>query len=173
MIYNDENYDTDWNVIWDAAVSIDETGWTLEMEIPFSMLQFNESDILTWGMNFTRYIQRKDETIFWMPFPEEVEGVASKFGHLTGLKGIYPPEKLEFRPYGLGGQTSYRDIILTHPDSIPNNHKNDFINHPQKKIGLDIKYKINPNSIIMVAFNPDFASLNEVKLNKTTYNEIK
>ena len=34
-----------------------------EIEIPFSNLPFNQGDLITWGMNITRFIQRKYETI--------------------------------------------------------------------------------------------------------------
>ena len=98
MIYNDEEYDTDWNAIWDAEAIITDFGWVVEMEIPFSMLPFNKGDDLTWGLNITRFIQRKYETITWVGFPLEIEGIVSKFGHLAGLKGIFPPANLNFHP---------------------------------------------------------------------------
>ena len=63
MIYNDGDYDSDWNAIWQAEVQINEFGWSIEMEIPFSNLQFYDSKNIKWGMNFTRFIERKYETI--------------------------------------------------------------------------------------------------------------
>ena len=96
MIYNDEDYDADWNAIWDAEAKITDFGWVVEMEIPFSMLPFNKGDDLTWGLNITRFLQREYETITWVAFPLEIEGIASKFGHLSGLKDIFPPAKFEF-----------------------------------------------------------------------------
>ena len=78
MIYNDEDYDTDWNAIWDAGAVITDFGWVVEMEIPFSNLPFYEGDELTWGLNITRFIQRKYETVTWVAFPLDVEGVVSK-----------------------------------------------------------------------------------------------
>ena len=129
MVYHDADYDSDWNAVWNAEVQLDELGWTIEIEIPFSMLQFNDGEILTWGMNITRFIQRDYETITWVAFPLEVEGVASKYGHLTGLKGIYPPAKFEFKPYSLGGMTKYSDIRLLDfeiPKSWNLNYENTF-----------------------------------------------
>ena len=48
MVYHDENFDSDWNGIWNAEVQIDELGWSVEMEIPFSNLPFYGGDNLTW-----------------------------------------------------------------------------------------------------------------------------
>ena len=48
------------------SVQIDELGWSVEMEIPFSNLFFHEEDAMIWGMNLTRFI-------IWQPFyqPEQ------------------------------------------------------------------------------------------------------
>jgi len=98
MIYNDEKIDRDWNAIWRAEVEIDDLGWTIEMEIPFSNLSFYESDKLTWGLNITRFIQRNYETVTWVTFSQDVEGITSKLGHVNGFEGIYPPAKFTFAP---------------------------------------------------------------------------
>ena len=155
MIYNDEDYDTDWNAIWDAEAIITDFGWVVEMEIPFSMLPFNKGDDLTWGLNITRFIQRKYETITWVGFPLEIEGIVSKFGHLTGLKGIFPPAKFEFSPYSLGGLTNYSDLKLIDVD-VPRSHKEGYMNASDVNFGLDMKYRITPNSLLTLAVNPDF-----------------
>ena len=42
MVFHDEDYDSDWNAIWHAEVQIDDDGWMIEMEIPFSNLPFLE-----------------------------------------------------------------------------------------------------------------------------------
>ncbi|MDP6936233.1 MAG: DUF5916 domain-containing protein [Candidatus Marinimicrobia bacterium] len=158
MVYNDADYDPDWNAIWHAEVEITAIGWEVEIEIPFSMLPFNEGDELTWGMNITRFIQRKFETITWVSFPLDVEGVASKYGHLTGLKGIYPPAKFEFQPYFMAGMTNYADIQLTDYEE-PLSHQLNFKNSPAKNLGLNMLYRVNPNSILTMTLNPDFGQI--------------
>ena len=170
MIYNDEDYDTDWNAIWDAEAIITDFGWVVEMEIPFSMLPFNKGDDLTWGLNITRFIQREYETITWVAFPLEIEGIASKFGHLSGLKGIFPPAKFEFSPYSLGGLTNYSDLKLTDVD-VPRSHKEGYMNASDVNFGLDMKYRINPNSLLTLAVNPDFGQVESdpADINLTSY----
>ena len=37
---NDFERDTSWDGVWDAAVTVDDRGWTVEMRIPFSQLRF-------------------------------------------------------------------------------------------------------------------------------------
>ena len=170
MIYNDEDYDTDWNAIWDAEAKITDFGWVVEMKIPFSMLPFNKGDELTWGLNITRFIQRKYETITWVAFPLEIEGIASKFGHLSGLKGIFPPAKFEFFPYSLGGFTNYSDLKLMDVD-VPLSHKIGYMSESDYNFGLDMKYRINPNSLLTLAVNPDFGQVESdpADINLTSY----
>ena len=170
MVYNDTDFDSDWNAIWDAAVKITDFGWVVEMEIPFSMLPFNEGYELIWGLNITRFIQRKYETITWVAFPLEVEGIASKYGHLTGLKGIFPPAKFEFSPYSLGGFTNYSDLKLLDIDD-PLSHKVGYMDESNFNFGLDMKYRINPNSHVTLAVNPDFGQVESdpADINLTSY----
>ena len=170
MIYNDEDYDTDWNAIWEAEAIITDFGWVVEIGIPFSNLPFFSEDELSWGLNITRFIQRKYETVSWVVFPLDVEGVVSKYGHLHGLQDIYPPAKFEFRPYSMGGITNYSDIRLDTLDS-PFSHSLNYKDKPQYNLGLDMQYHINTNSKLSIALNPDFGQveLDPEDINLTAY----
>ena len=158
MVFHDADYDSDWNAIWQAEVNIDDKGWSVEIEIPFSNLPFFAGDELTWGLNITRFIQRKYETVTWVAFPLDVEGVVSKYGHLHGLKGIYPPAKFEFRPYFMAGVTNYSDIRLKQIWE-PWNHRLSYYKEPNNNLGVDIAYRINPSSKLMLTINPDFGQV--------------
>ena len=170
MVFNDSEYDSDWNAVWHAKVKINELGWSLEIEIPFSNLPFFEGQELEWGINITRFIQRKHETISWVVFPLDTEGIVSKYGHLIGLKGIYPPAKFEFKPYTLLGAVNYNDIRLINyedPISWVPNYKSIYPSY----FGLDLQYSINTNSKLTLAFNPDFGQIESdpAEVNLTAY----
>ncbi len=60
MIFDDSDFDGEWDTVWDSEVQIDSEGWTLELRIPFSILRFTSAPDMTWGLNLSRYIQRKD-----------------------------------------------------------------------------------------------------------------
>lgn len=47
-----EGRDRNWDAVWVSDFSIDEMGWVIEMEIPFSALRFPKSEVQTWGINF-------------------------------------------------------------------------------------------------------------------------
>ena len=170
MVFHDTDYNSDWNAIWQVEVNIDDKGWSVEMEIPFSNLPFFVGDELTWGMNLTRFIQRKYETVTWVAFPLDVEGIVSKYGHLHGLKGIYPPAKFELRPYSMAGISNYSDIRLTDYES-PTSWETNYKPISSYNLGLDLQYRINTNSKLTFALNPDFGQVESdpADINLTAY----
>ena len=40
LIFDDSEYDGEWNGVWSSEVSIDNDGWNIEMMIPFSNLNY-------------------------------------------------------------------------------------------------------------------------------------
>jgi hypothetical protein len=53
-----------WDGIWTLRVERSAIGWTIEVEIPFSTLSFDPNGT-SWGINFQRTVQRKNEQIIW------------------------------------------------------------------------------------------------------------
>ena len=103
-LYNDEWDDLSWDGHWQGRARRDDLGWTAEMKIPFDQLRFQRQTggAYTWGVNFRRYIRRKNEidTFSWRPKTES--GFVSRFASLQGIKGIEPKKLVEFIPYGAG-----------------------------------------------------------------------
>ena len=56
-------YYADWDEQWTAATTLTETGWTVEIAIPFKTLRFTSAGDQTWGLNFERVIKRKNELV--------------------------------------------------------------------------------------------------------------
>ncbi len=88
-----------WNGIWDAKAKITDFGWSVEIEIPFFTLKFKPKR-LRWGINFRRFIARKNEEDLWTAYYRN-EGIflISKAGILEGLKRIRKGKPLNIRPY--------------------------------------------------------------------------
>lgn len=159
-LYNDTDEDVTWDGVWGSAVKAQPWGWSAEIRIPFNCLRFADKEDQTWGMNVTRYICRRNESPWWAFSPSAKGGFVSKFGHLTGLKGIKPSQHLEFLPYTVSG-------IKTEPESQANPDGRDY----KKNIGFDLKYGLASNLILDAAINPDFGQveLDQPVLNLSTY----
>ena len=63
------------------------TGWTAEIRIPFTTLR-SRPDTDTFGINFKRFIRRKNETAQWTGWDRDFNFLqVSQAGHLTGIEG--------------------------------------------------------------------------------------
>jgi len=80
--------DKSWNGIWIARVARRDDGWSAEIRIPFSTLNFNPEQE-TWGINFHRTIRRKNEETRWNGYRRNQDILQPVHaGRLTGLRGI-------------------------------------------------------------------------------------
>ncbi len=149
---NDNGYgDSSWDPVWGAAVSVDSLGWVAEIRIPFSQLRFSPDAEQTWGINFTRQIFRKNETVRWMWARNTEQGYASLFGHLEGLRDIPQPKRLEALPYSVASA----DFDGAADRSSPFNDGS----VAGKGFGLDLKYGLTSNMTLDATINPDFGQV--------------
>ena len=151
--------DESWDGIWRAEGRLTTKGWFVEIEIPFKTLRFPSDQVQIWGVQFWRYIERLDETSYWVPV-SRAEGVRiSRFGRLGKIKDIRPGLHLEIKPYVMGrGEMSQYDSIVTDTtgpiDTLLVQSKKAFGDG-----GLDIKWQIAPNVTADATFNPDFGQI--------------
>jgi hypothetical protein len=151
IIFNDSWDDGSWDGVWESAVSTDDQGWTSELRIPFSQLRFTTAEQQTWGINISRYIQRKNETAWLQLVPKKESGLASRMAHLTGLEGIRSRHHLSLLPY-----TVARSELIA--PSASGNPFNDGSRHGLG-MGLDVKYGLTSNLTLDATVNPDFGQV--------------
>ncbi|WP_417857679.1 DUF5916 domain-containing protein [Xanthomarina gelatinilytica] len=142
------NQDYDFNVIWDAAVSMDNRGWYAEIKIPFSSLRFPKASEQIWSMQLGRIISSLNETYMWSPVDKSVGIIPHYNGLLKNIRNIDPPLRLGFYPFISGGTDYYKGKFKG------------FFN-----AGMDIKYGINDAFTLDVTLVPDFG--------QTAYDEIE
>ena len=148
---NDFESDASWDGVWDAAVTVDEGGWTVEMRVPFSQLRFSPGDRQTWGLNVSRFIQRANEEDWWVLVPKTDSRLVSGFGHLDGLDGIRPKNHLELLPYATVGLERAGTVAVGDPFSRPN--------RPAGGAGLDLKWGMTSSFTMDGTINPDFGQV--------------
>jgi len=136
--------DCKWDGIWRTEGKITERGWSVEIAIPFKTLRFPNLKEQVWGVNFSRYIKRKDESSFWAKVLRK-DGWAkiSRYGELRGLMNITPGKHIEVLPYimGKGEKTENRKNAET------------------AEMGCDLKWGITSNLTADYTINPDFAQV--------------
>ena len=134
-----------WDGIWETRVTKSDIGWTVEVAIPFSTLNF-DADNSSWNINFQRTVRRKNEEIVWnghrrnQSFFDPINA-----GTLHGLEGMSQGIGLEIRPYLLG---SGNRLLL---------EENDI--HFNGDAGFDIGYNVTPSIRAAFTYNTDFAEV--------------
>ena len=137
------DFNKDWNGVWDVAVERNEKGWFAEMVIPFTTLKFKKDSEQLWGINFERNIRRKKEQLLWQGWSRlyEIEKI-SKAGKLAGINNIKQGTKIEIKPYMLGGIELASDELKT-----------------TGKIGGEVNIDISPTLKLNFSANTDFAQV--------------
>jgi hypothetical protein len=144
------NVDVSWDPIWEGDAKIDSLGWTAEMRIPYSQLRFSQKEVQTWGMQVTRYIQRRREEARWS-FTRKTEfGGPSRFGHLEGLRIASVPRHVEIVPYVVSRSRHIRPA--------PGDPFNDG-NQQDVRFGGDVKAMLTSNLTLDATINPDFGQV--------------
>lgn len=130
----------DWEGIWNGAAKIVEDGWTAEFEIPFKSLSFDPNNN-TWGINFTRNLQRNQETMAWHSFNGTYSPASA--GRVTGISNLTQGIGLDVIP-ALSG-TSFDHKVTGQSES-------------EVQPSVDIFYKVTPQINLAVTLNTDFSA---------------
>jgi hypothetical protein len=152
----------DWNEQWEAAARVTETGWSVEMAIPFKILRFAGGEgEQEWGLNFERVIKRRNETAHWRGWGRDYEFThVSQAGSLRGLAGITQAERVRFRPYLVSGTERLQAV----PDPSGSQGVLD--------VGIDdLKLALTSDLTADLAVNPDFAQteVDQQRVNLTRF----
>src|SRR5437868_10121839 len=104
----DSIVDPSWDGLWISAAKLTSDGWTATIAIPFNTLNFRGGSEVDWGLNFRRFIRRKNEEDVWAGF-RRIFGFwrVSQAGVLQGLKGVESGRLLVIKPYGLLGAHAF------------------------------------------------------------------
>jgi hypothetical protein len=144
---NNSNINRDWDGVWDVAARVTADGWIAEIAIPTTTLRFLPTEDQTWGINFSRTIQRKNEVVFWAPIPKAYSLTrVSLAGRLTGLNGLSHGMDLKLKPFVVAG---VRDNGLSSSGSTSSLHD----------VGLDARYGVSAGLNLDLTVNTDFAQV--------------
>lgn len=149
--------DRGWDAVWKSKVRIVDSGWVVEMEIPYDAIRFPKQETQTWGINFWRLVSRDRKTSSWSFVDRTMDNEGNQYGKLTNLSHIEPPLRLSLYPYVSGYV-------------FPHNREFDY----EYSAGMDLKYGINESFTLDMILIPDFGQKksDETVLNLSPY-EVK
>jgi len=156
--------DPGWDGVWTSEARITKEGWTATVAIPFSTLNFMQSHDVIWGINFKRFIRRKNEEDLWSGW-RRTYGAAriSQAGELHGISEIGSGRLFIVKPYGLIGFSHF-----------PSNTAGTGFTPGTSGLytgGVDVKLGLRTNLVANFTANTDFADadVDTQKFNLTPY----
>jgi len=162
QLFNDQ-YNRDWNPIWDFAVADFEGGWVAEYALPFRSLRYGPGREQTWGLNALRAVRWRNELSVLSPVPQGM-GMssaqhASLAGTVVGIEAPPPARNLDIKPYAISTLTTDRSATPRISNDVG------------RDAGLDVKYAVTQNLVADFTYNTDFAQVeaDEQQVNLTRF----
>ena len=146
------NYDASWNAIWKSRGRITESGYEVEMAIPFNQIRFQSAGgEQTWGFDAIRSYPRGDRHhIGLFPRDRGNNSYLSQTQKITGMSDASAGSNLEIVPTLTATSSGSREV---YPDGefVPEN--------PIPEIGVSVRWGITPNISLNGALNPEFSTV--------------
>ena len=139
--------DLGWDGEWFAAAIVESSVWTVEVKIPFEILDLPQSEKQTWGLNLVRRHQSLDRTSIWADTGVNVSD-ANQFGTLTNLE--FNPKDTG-RKFQIGGYFSGKSGDFSKSESLSQ--------RLTAAVGGDVSYKLTTSTSVIGTVNPDFSHI--------------
>ncbi len=146
-----------WDGSWDVKTRVSETGWIAEFMIPLRTLRYGPPP-QTWGLNFSRTIERKREQVYWSPVSRAYNITRlSSAGELSDLN-VAAPRNLKLMPYAIS--------------SANRNFTPGASTDGSADWGIDAKVGLTTSMNLDLTYNTDFAQVevDEQQVNLTRFN---
>ena len=149
--FDDSQEDDAWDAVWESAVQMDSLGWSVEIRIPLSQMQYESADeVQSWGVNFIRRRLRTNEVSHFSLMSRLQRGTVSQFGEIEGILITRPARRLEARPY-----------VLSSAFASPVETGDPFASNPElyASAGLDARVGLGSQFTLNATVNPDFGQV--------------
>lgn len=147
------NEDDGFDILFYSGGKITDTGYQIELAIPFKSLRFPNRDVQNWGTTFWITHPRESRNQYsWAAISRDDPCWSCQLGTIEGMQGIRAGRNLEILPALTGaGSGALRDAEA--PSSGFANER------LQLEPSLNLKYGITSELTADVTVNPDFSQI--------------
>ena len=145
--------DSMFDIIFESAGQITESGYQVELAIPFSSLRFPNIAEQTWRIQFWRHHYRETHySLNWAADDRDESNWVNNWGTLTGIRNVSPGKGIEIIPAWTG---SLAGELKEDADGNLDFHND----NPIGAASLSGKYAVSSNVTIDATVNPDFSNV--------------
>jgi hypothetical protein len=141
------------DMIWESAAQITDSGYQVEIAIPFASMRFPNKDVQSWRVDFWRNRPREElKQYSWAAYDRNEQCWVCQWGTVEGITDVHPGKGLEL----LGSLISNQIGRLSNqydPDSRFDNGK------ILGEFSLGSKYAVSSDVTLEASYNPDFSQI--------------
>ncbi|UCD64758.1 MAG: carbohydrate binding family 9 domain-containing protein [Candidatus Zixiibacteriota bacterium] len=145
--------DSNFDLIFESAGKVTDSGYQVELAIPFSNLRFPNKPTQEWKIDFYRHHQREVHySMSWATYDPDEPCWPCKWGTVTGIADVKPGKGIELLPSFVAHQSG---VVTnsTFPDTSFSNGDiyGDF--------SIGGKYALSSDVLLEATYNPDFSQI--------------
>jgi len=169
MWTNVHGEDPGFDLIWHSAAEITETGFTVEMAIPFASMRFPNKDVQSWKVDFWRIHPRESYSQYsWSANDRNEQCWPCQWGTVDGIAGVQPGKGLEILGSLISNQTGAMSSFEVEPDADGNPvalADTDPAQSPFDNggilgdVSMGAKYSVSSAVTLEATVNPDFSQI--------------
>jgi hypothetical protein len=146
--------DMSFDVVFESKGMVTDSGYQVELAIPFASLRFPNKEKQEWKVNFWRDHQREFRRRYsWAAIDRDNPCWMCQWGTMTGIEGIKPSSNIELLPNVVAFQSGER---LYNDEET----SSDFVNSdPDAKFSLNGRWGLSSDASIEATLNPDFSQV--------------
>ncbi|MCL1094910.1 carbohydrate binding family 9 domain-containing protein [Shewanella kaireitica] len=139
-----------WDGIWYTAAQRTETGYQVEIELPYRVLNFDNSAEQKWGVELVRFYPRNEQhRLSSNQIDRNNSCQLCQFGVMSGMSNLEQGNDLQITPSVVFNRNSQRPLDLN----------GDWDSENDIEPSLDIRWGITPNTLLSATINPDFSQV--------------
>ncbi len=145
--------DSGYDLIWNSAAKITQSGYQVELAVPFTSIRFPNQDVQTWRMDFWRNHPRESYHQYsWAANDRNEQCWPCKWGTVNGIRDVHPGKGIEILPSLIATQSSY--VTDGYDPEIP------FAKgKADGEVSLGGKYAVTSDITLEATANPDFSQI--------------
>ncbi|HEX6135731.1 MAG TPA: DUF5916 domain-containing protein [Longimicrobiales bacterium] len=149
-LFTPQGDDDSYDLIFESRARLTDTGYDVEIAVPFRSLRMPSRDVHTWRINlYRRHPRSSVHEMTWAPLDEDNPCILCQSAPLTGIRSITSGGRLELLPAVVAAQAGSRES--------PNGHFRE--GRPNVAAGLGVKYTLENGWAAEATLHPDFSQV--------------
>jgi len=139
-----------WDGIWYSAARRTQSGYQVEIELPYRVLNFDNSIDPKWGIELLRFYPRSEQhRLSTHNIDRNNPCQLCQLGTLSGMSNLEQGHDLQITPA----------IVFNRNSQRPHQKNSQWENDNNTEPSLDLRWGITPSTLLSATINPDFSQV--------------